>query len=92
MKRAGLLVVFLLWSCSPPPPPAGDPAKGEQLHASCLQCHGTEAYLPPARKVTSLSELQRETERWGDMYNPRLTEAEVQDLVAFLNRDFYKFP
>lgn len=70
----------------------GDAAKGEQLHRSCLQCHGTEAYLPPKRKVATLAALRKETARWADYYNPGFTKAEIADLVAYLNRDFYKFP
>lgn len=89
MRRAGLALLLGLASCSPPP--AGDPAAGQRLHSSCLQCHGTELYVPPQRKVTSLEALRRETERWGDMYNPKLTDAEIADLVAYLNRDFYRF-
>lgn len=70
---------------------AGDPEKGKALHQSCLQCHGTELYVPPTRKVKTLKELERETVRWGGYYNPKLTKQEVADLVAWLNRDFYKF-
>lgn len=71
---------------------AGDPVKGESLHRSCLQCHGAEVYVPPLRKVQSLAALRRETARWADYYNPRPTKAEIEDLVAYLNRDFYRFP
>lgn len=90
MRRiAGLLV--LLAGCEAAAP-AADPARGEVLHKSCLQCHGTELYVPPKRRVQSLDELRKATIRWGDMYNPRPTPAEVEDLVAYLNRDFYRFP
>lgn len=71
---------------------AGDPVKGEKLHEPCLQCHGTAIYVPPRAKVKSLSQLRRETAKWGDYYNPKLTKQEVEHLVAYLNRDFYKFP
>lgn len=70
---------------------AGDAAKGEKLHASCLQCHGTELYVPPKRKVPSLAALRKETARWGDHYNPAFSKGEIDDLVAYLNRDFYRF-
>jgi mono/diheme cytochrome c family protein len=70
---------------------AGDAATGEKLHASCLQCHGTEVYVPPKRKVKTLAALRKETVRWGDHYNPAFKKAEIDDLVAYLNRDFYKF-
>lgn len=86
------VVAFLLALAGCQAPPSGDAARGEALHRSCLQCHGTEAYLPPQRRVQSMEELRRETVRWGDMYNPALTPGEIEDLVAYLNRDFYRFP
>ncbi len=88
MRRAAAVAV-LLWPLAAWP--AGDPAKGETLHQSCLQCHGTEVYVPPKRQISSLSALRRETARWGDYYNPKLTKSEIEDLVAYLNRDFYRF-
>lgn len=70
---------------------AGDAARGEQLHQSCLSCHGTELYVPPRAKVKSLAALEREVQKWNDRYNPKFTRQEVADLVAYLNRDFYHF-
>ena len=90
MRRLALLLVAC--AVSMPASAAGDPVKGEALHRSCLQCHGTEVYVPPKRKLTSLSGLRKETARWADYYNPKFTKAEIEDLVAYLNRDFYKFP
>lgn len=49
-------------------------------------------YVPPKRKISSLAALRRETARWGDYYNPKLSKSEIEDLVAYLNRDFYRFP
>lgn len=87
-----LLLAWLCLLAALPASAAGDPAKGEVLHRSCLQCHGTELYVPPKRRVNSLAALRRETARWADYYNPRPTKAEIEDLVAYLNRDFYRFP
>lgn len=69
----------------------GDAARGASLHEACLSCHGTELYVPPKAKVQSLSDLKREVEKWSDHYNPKFTSQEVEDLVAYLDRDFYKF-
>ena len=92
MRPAALALALLVAACdSAPALRAGDAANGEKLHRSCLQCHGTEAYLPPQRKLHSLGELRRETERWADHYNPKPTPQEIEDLVAYLNRDFYRF-
>jgi mono/diheme cytochrome c family protein len=71
---------------------AGDPARGEKLHEDCLGCHGTELYVAPRVKVKSLSALKKETEKWNDRMNPKFTRQEIEDLVAYLNRDFYKIP
>lgn len=70
---------------------AGDPARGAVLHEACLGCHGSELYAPPKAKIKSLAALKKEVERWNDRYNPKFSKQEVEDLVAYLNRDFYKF-
>lgn len=69
----------------------GDAARGAELHKICLDCHGTELYARPDRKVKSKDALRKELLRWGDYYNPELTEQDIDDLYAYLNRDFYKF-
>lgn len=69
----------------------GDPARGEQVHAVCLSCHGTGLYTAPQRKIKSLPALHQEVSRWGDYYNPALSEQDVDDVTAYLNTQFYKF-
>ena len=92
MKRRAIVLGALCLALAPQARAAGDAAKGERLHQSCLQCHGTELYVPPKRKVKTLAALRKETARWGGYYNPKFTKAEVEDLVAYLNRDFYRLP
>lgn len=70
----------------------GDPARGAKLHEQCLQCHGTAPYMPEKRKIKTLKALRKEVERWGDCYNPAMNKQEIDDLVAWLNANFYKFP
>jgi len=47
----------------------------------------------PARKarISSLRELRREVERWESRNNPRYTKQDVEDMVGWFNRNFYKF-
>jgi len=71
---------------------AGDATRGAKLHDDCLGCHGTELYVPPRAKIKTLAALKKETERWNDRMNPKFSRQEVDDLVEYLNRDFYKFP
>lgn len=69
----------------------GDPIRGAQLHEVCLDCHGTALYAKPDRKVKSRDALRKELVRWGDYYNPAMTEQDIDDLFAYLNQEFYKF-
>ena len=70
---------------------AGNPARGEELHRACLGCHGTELYLPGRAKIRTSAGLRKEVVRWNDRMNPKFTKPEIDDLVAYLERDFYRF-
>ncbi len=92
-RRAGLLLAAAI-ACGLPACAAkvkGDAARGEKVHEACLDCHGTGVYLPPARKIDTRDGLRKEVARWGDYYNPALSEQEIEDVVAYLDRDFYRF-
>jgi mono/diheme cytochrome c family protein len=69
----------------------GDAVRGEAVHKVCLECHGTNLYVVAERKIKSLAALRREVARWGDYYNPALTEQDIDDVTAYLNTHFYKF-
>ncbi|MCK9386778.1 MAG: hypothetical protein M0Q22_00085 [Sulfuritalea sp.] len=81
--------VLLLAGCADAP--KGDPVRGMEVHKVCLNCHGTELYTSPTRKIKSLDALRRDVVRWGDYYAPAMSEQDVDDMTAYLNRDFYKF-
>lgn len=91
MKSAPFLGVLALLTMAASALAAGDAARGEKLHASCLQCHGTELYVPPKARIKSLAALKKEVARWGDYYNPAFSKQDIEDLVEWLNQGFYKF-
>ena len=86
------VLTVLLLAVSTPALAAGDPVKGEQLHRACLGCHGTELYVPARAKVKTLAALRKEVVNWNDRMNPKFTKKEIDDVVAYLDRDFYRFP
>jgi mono/diheme cytochrome c family protein len=93
-RWAGVAAVALLTAACSESKPAlqkGDPQRGEKIHAVCLDCHGTGLYTSADRKIKSLKALRKEVVRWGDYYNPALTEQEAEDVLAYLNTQFYKF-
>ena len=93
MKRAALAIAIVATLAAAPLALAlGDADKGAKLHDACLQCHGTNIYLPPKAKVKTFKQLQQETAKWADYYHPKFDRLEVANLVAYLNRDFYRLP
>jgi mono/diheme cytochrome c family protein len=54
--------------------------------------------LPPAEptrfkgKARSLAELRAGVIRRNDFLNPKMTPQEIEDIVAYLNQTYYKFP
>lgn len=94
LKLELVATAILLAGCSASssnPPTTGDPVRGEKVHAVCLDCHGTGVYASPERKIKSLKALRKEVARWGDYYSPALSEQDNEDVVVYLNTQFYKF-
>jgi mono/diheme cytochrome c family protein len=54
--------------------------------------------MPPAEptrfkgRVQSLAQLREGVRRRNDYLNPKMTAQEVEDVVAYLNQTYYKFP
>lgn len=54
--------------------------------------------LPPAEpkhfkgRIKSLSELRTAVARRNDYLNPKMTPQEFEDVIAYLNQTYYKFP
>lgn len=42
-------------------------------------------------RVRSVAGLKQAVARWNDYFNPRLSDQELEDLVAYLNAAYYKF-
>jgi len=65
---------------------------------SVLRASGLSDLPPPAEparfkgKIRSLSALRDGVTRRNDFLNPKMTAQEVEDVVAYLNATYYKFP
>ncbi len=70
----------------------GDSADGKRLHdANCMGCHDTSIYTCEDRLVQSLDAL---TKRLGDcshMANKEFSAIETQNIIKYLNDQFYQF-
>ena len=65
---------------------------GKGLHeANCKGCHDTGVYTRKQRSVHSLAELKQQLESCGHASGKALSPAEKQQIVNYLNEQFYKF-
>jgi len=70
----------------------GDSANGMRLfNANCTGCHDTSVLTRPDRAVQSLDALQKQIAGCAHMANAQFSETEMQDLLKYLNDQFYHF-
>jgi mono/diheme cytochrome c family protein len=82
-----LLVVMLLAQ-----PALADSANGKKLHnEECVRCHGSEIYTRKNRKVQSLGGLDHQVGVCISVVGVTWFDEEKQDVVDYLNQNFYKF-
>ena len=68
---------------------AAEPAKGKVLvEQMCAGCHGDEVY---GHKIKSLAALQAQLDICVTAIKTDWTLAQKEDVVAFLNKEYYKF-
>lgn len=77
----------------------GDPANGKVIHQqSCAACHigkfggdGSEIYLRDDRRIKTVEGLMAQVEACNRQIKSGLNDEEINDLVIYLNEDYYKF-
>lgn len=58
----------------------------------CIDCHGHEIYLREDRKIKNLDELEGQVQRCELKLGLQWFEESVNDVAAYLNHRFYRFP
>jgi cytochrome c553 len=61
------------------------------ISQNCVQCHGSEVYTRPDRKVTSLDGLGRQVRRCETTLQLRWFDEDVQGVTNYLNQSYYRF-
>ncbi len=84
------LILFVTLSVHAAVP--GDGAEGKRVHdANCTACHDTSVYSRKDHKVRSLDGLKQQVENCTHMAQKEYLPAERQDIVKYLNDQFYRF-
>ena len=70
----------------------GDAESGKQLHqAKCAGCHDTGVYTRNNRTVKSVEGLIGRVNGCNGQVKAGFSEEQINDVVAYLNENFYKF-
>ena len=69
----------------------GDSADGKRLHdANCMGCHDTAIYTRKDRLVRSLDALEKRLGDCSHMAKKEFSAIETQNIIKYLNDQFYQ--
>lgn len=70
----------------------GDAAAGQRLHAAhCGGCHDDSVYTRKDRKMHSLEDLKTQLQGCSHAAKQDFSAVETQNLLRFLNEQYYRF-
>jgi len=94
MKRIlGLALLILPIAAVDAAPLPGDSTNGMRLfNDNCTKCHNTSVFTRQDRAVQSLDALKKQLGGCAHMANKQFSASEAQDLLKYLNDQFYHFP
>lgn len=93
MKHAVCTLLALLIPLAALAALPGDPAAGKRLYdASCTSCHDASVFTRANRRVKSLDALRGQVQACGHMAKQDFSPQQLQDLVRYLNDQYYRFP
>ena len=71
---------------------AQDADNGKALHdGNCTRCHDSAVYTRPNKRVTTLPKLGKQVRFCKDNLGITWFDDEVNDVVTFLNNNYYHF-
>ena len=92
MKLILIAPVILFLAVSAHAAVPGDGAEGKRLlDANCTGCHDTAVYSRKDHIVRSMEGLKQQVESCTHMAQKEFSSAERQDIVKYLNDQFYRF-
>jgi cytochrome c553 len=70
----------------------GDSAEGKRLYdANCMGCHDTDIHIREDRIVQSLDALKKRLGDCSHMAGKEFSATETQNIIKYLNDQFYQF-
>jgi len=94
MKRTLITTSLVLAAVAAPAPGlAADIGHGRQLQQkNCMGCHDDSVYTRQDRKISTLDGLQKQVQRCELTLGLKWFDEDVDDVAAYLNDSYYRFP
>ena len=71
---------------------AADLERGQQLYENhCTECHASQVHIREQRKAETLTDIRWQIARWQEVLQLPWTAAEVDDVQAYLNAEYYHY-
>jgi mono/diheme cytochrome c family protein len=68
------------------------PSRGQLLYENqCIACHESMVHIRTHRQVKSSPELRAQVVRWAAYANPTWGDEEVEEVVRYLDTQYYRF-
>ena len=88
----GVSLLILLMASAYAAALPGDSADGKRLHdANCMGCHDTGIYTRKDRLVRSLDALKKQLGECSHMAKNEFSAIKTQNIIKYLNDQFYHF-
>lgn len=85
--------VLLLAGVAAPAVPAEGFDRGRALYETrCSACHDRSVHRRESRIATDFETLRRQVERWNENAGGEWRTEEIDQVTAYLNERYYKFP
>ncbi len=93
IKSTLILTVLIVWlSVIPSRASAADAERGKALYEeNCTVCHSSEKFTRTDHHVRSLNKLRTQVWNCQDGAGYDWTQVQIDDVVAYLNAEFYHF-
>lgn len=70
-----------------------EPERGRALYeVHCLGCHGQSVHSREKRAATDFESIRGWVVRWNETIGARWDAGEIDDVAAYLNRTYYRYP
>ena len=90
---AGVCAILILASHTAMAQDKAPQALGELLYSTfCVSCHTTQMHWRDKKIARDLPGLRAQVLRWQTNVGQKWDRSDVDEVVNYLNRTFYKFP